>query len=184
LSLESLLAANPARATPEVQAGTRTARKQLESARKRRDAAIRGQQVTAVEAAVRQADLVQQTLIELEAVLGIKVDPLDRVPQWLREGATRYLAGDYSGALDRLDDGTVEGPAQLHAHLFRAAAQHALFVRSGEKDTARRDQAIADVRRCKALEPSFAPDIRAFSPKFIEFYQRDGAAPQSATRAQ
>ena len=84
--------------------------------------------------------------------------------QWLREGATRYLAGDYAGALDRLDDGTVEGPAQLHAYLFRAAAQHALYVRSGEKDTVRRDQAIADVKRCKELEPTFAPDTRAFSP--------------------
>ena len=184
LALQSLLESNPAKATPEVHAGAQAARKQLESARKRRDTAIRGQQVTGVEAAVRQADLVQQKLIELEAMLGIKIDPLERVPQWLREGATRYLAGDYSGAFDRLDDGTVEGPAQLHAHLFRAAAQHALFVRTGEKDTARRDQAIADVKRCKALEPTFAPDIRAFSPEFIEFYQKDGAAPQSATPAQ
>ena len=127
----------------------------------------------------------QQKLIALEAVIGVELTLEDRgVPTWLQEGAARYFAGDYAGALDRLDDGTADGPAQLHVHLFRAAAQHALYVRSGEKDTARRDQAIADIKRCKELESTFAPDTRAFSPAFIEFYQRDGAAPQSASRTQ
>ena len=182
LSLQSLLQGNPGKATPEVQAGAESARKQLESAKRRRDAAIRGLQLAGIEASIRQADAVQQKLIELgTAVGGVRVDP---VPAWLREGAKLYFAGDYAGALDRLDDGTAEGPAQLHAHLFRAASQYALYMRSGEKDTARRDQAIADVKRCKAIESTFAPDTRAFSPKFIEFYQRDGAPPQSASRTQ
>ena len=43
---------------------------------------------------------------------------------------------------------------------------------------------IADIKRCKELQPTFAPDTRAFSPAFLEFYQRDGVAPQSAARAQ
>jgi hypothetical protein len=183
LSLQALLEADPAKATSDTQAAAESLRKQLDSAKRRRDVAIRGQQLTGIEGSIKQADLIQQKLMAIVTDLGggERVDP---VPTWLREGATRYFAGDYAGALDKLDDGTAEESAQLHAHLFRAAAHYALYVRSGEKDTARREQAIADVKRCKELGSTFAPDTRAFSPKFIEFYQRDGAPPQSASRTQ
>lgn len=182
LSLKSLLAADPAKATPEVQADVEAARRLLDSARRRRDAAIRGLQLSGIEGAIKQAGAAEQKLIEIRTSIGgVATDP---VPSWLREGATRYFDGDYVAALDTLDDGTAEGAAQLHAHLFRAAAHYALYARSGEKDTARRDQAIADVKRCKVIEATFAPDTRAFSPKFIEFYQRDGAPPQSPARTQ
>jgi hypothetical protein len=184
-TLQTLIERNPAKATQEIRDNFEAARKQLDSAKRRRDAAIRSQQVAGVDAAARLADLVQASLVALEQGIGVDLTLEDRgVPTWLQAGAARYFEGDYTGALDRLDDGTAEGSAQLHVHLFRAASQYALYVRSGEKDTARRDQAIADVKRCKGLDATFAPDTRAFSPKFIEFYQRDGAPPQSASRTQ
>lgn len=184
-TVQTLIERNPAKATPQVREGFETARKQLDSAKRRHDVAIRGLQVTGVDAAARQADAIHERLREIEKEIGVELTLEDRgVPTWLQEGADRYLAGDYAGALDKLDDGTARDAALLHVHLFRAAAEHALYVRSGQKDTARREQAIADIRRCKELQASFAPDTRAFSPAFIEFYQRDGAAPQSAARSQ
>ncbi|AMY08133.1 hypothetical protein LuPra_01321 [Luteitalea pratensis] len=184
-TVQTLIERNPAKATPEIRNGFETARKQLDSARRRHDAAMRSQLVGGVDAAAKQADDIHARLIALEEGIGVELTLEDRgVPTWLQEGAARYFAGDYAGALDKLDDGRASDAAQLHVHLFRAAAQHALFVRSGEKNTARRDQAVADIRRCKELQPTFAPDTRAFSPAFLEFYQRDGVAPQSAARAQ
>ena len=62
-------------------------------------------------------------------------------------------------------------------HLFRAAALYHLFVRSGEKDQALRTRALAEIEACKRLNSQFAPDTRAFAPRFITFYQN---APQAA----
>ena len=184
-TVQTLIERNPAKATPQIRDSFEAARKQLDSAKRRHDVAMRSQQVAGVDAAVKQADAIHARLLEIEGGIGVELTLEDRgVPTWLQDGAARYLAGDYLGALDKLDDGTAKDAALLHVHLFRAAAQHALYVRSGQKDTARRDQAIADVRRCKELQATFAPDTRAFSPAFIEFYQRDGAAPQSAARTQ
>jgi hypothetical protein len=184
-TVQTLIERNPAKATPQVREGFETARKQLDSAKRRHDVALRGQQVTGVDAAATQADAIHERLRAIEKEIGVELTLEDRgVPKWLQEGADRYLAGDYTGALDKLDDGTAGDAALLHVHLFRAAAEHALYVRSGEKDTARREQALADVRRCKELQAGFAPDTRAFSPAFVEFYQHDGAAAQSGGRAQ
>ena len=184
-TVQILIERSPAKVTPAIRADFETARKQLDAARRRHDTAIRSQQVAGVEAAAKQAEAIHTRLIALEDGIGGELTLQDRgVAAWLQEGAARYFAGDYAGALDRLDDGTAAGPAQLHAYLFRAAAQHALYVRSANRDAARRDQAIADIKRCKQLQPTFTPDTRAFSPAFLEFYQRDGAPAPSASRTQ
>ena len=184
-TVQTLIERNPARATPQIRESFETTRKQLDSAKRRHDAAMRGQQVNGVDAAARLAESIHTKLLEIEKEIGVELTLEDRgVPAWLQDGAARYLAGDYAGALDKLDDGTASDAALWHVHLFRAAAEHALFVRSGQKDTRRRDQALADVKRCKELQPTFAPDTRAFSPAFIEFYQRNGVVTQSAARAQ
>jgi hypothetical protein len=65
---------------------------------------------------------------------------------------------------------------QLHVHLFRAAALHALFVRSREADSSLRAQALAEVEACRRIDSAFEPDPRAFTPTFISFFRNGGAA--------
>ena len=86
-------------------------------------------------------------------------------PEWLDEA---------QHALER-SNALADAPLQLHVHLFRAAALYHLFVRSGEKDQALRTRAVAEIDACKRLNSQFAPDSRAFAPRFIAFYEN--AAP-------
>jgi hypothetical protein len=62
----------------------------------------------------------------------------------------------------------------IHEHLFKAAALYELYLQStslGSKpDELLEQQAREEVERCKALDPSFQPDARAFSPRFRQFY--------------
>ncbi len=74
-------------------------------------------------------------------------------------------------------------PMLLHAHVFSAASLYALFVRSGESNQALRTQALAEIDQSKRLNPSFQPNPRAFSPRFVNLYQTGGAASQPATAA-
>jgi hypothetical protein len=46
-----------------------------------------------------------------------------------------------------------------------------LYVRGGERDAALRQGAAAAVSECHRLQPSFAPDPKAFSPRFRRFFQ-------------
>ncbi len=177
-TVESLREKNPTRVTPDILGQLADLQKRLQSAKRRLGVAVKSRQPATIEAQTTQA---QEMLVQLTAI-GAAISPRaltleDRgVPLWLQIGAGHFLAGDYAGALDALDDGAPEGPAALQVHVLRAAAQHALYVRSGQKDTARRDDALASIARGKAIDPSFQPDKDVFSPRFIEFYQR-GAAP-------
>ena len=137
-TVESLREKHPTRVTPDILGQLADLQKRLQGAKRRLGAAVKGRQPAAIEAQTTQA---QEMLVQLTS-LGAAISPRaltleDRgVPLWLQIGAGHFLAGDYAGALDALDDGPPEGPAELHVHLLRAAAQHALYVRSGEKDTA------------------------------------------------
>ncbi len=184
LTITSLSEKHPTRLTPESQARIDAARKSIDAARRRLARSVSAQQPAGIESATSQAQQVLAELVALEGVFG-PVSLEDRgVPAWLQNGASLYFQGEYGRALDAIGDSAATGPAELHAHLFRAAAQHALFVRSGEKDTGRRDQAIAAVKRCKAIDPLFTPDAGAFSPRFLEFYEQDGVPPQAVSRTQ
>ena len=83
-----------------------------------------------------------------------------------------FLSGEYQQALATLEPltGQVDVPLQVHAHVFRAAALYALFVRSGESDTQLRAQALAEIARTKQLNASFQPSARAFLPRFLSLY--------------
>jgi hypothetical protein len=59
--------------------------------------------------------------------------------------------------------------------LFRAAALYALYVRSDERDQSLRTRALTEIEQCKQLNPAFAPDAKAFGPRFIGFFNRGGA---------
>jgi len=64
----------------------------------------------------------------------------------------------------------------VHLHVFRAASLYALYVHSGEKDQALRNNALAAVQRSKEIDSAFQPDPRAFSPRFLSFFQSAGGS--------
>jgi hypothetical protein len=104
----------------------------------------------------------------------------------LEEGARLFFDGQYQQVVAALESGETFGddvPLRLHVHLFRAAALYQLFVRSGEADQALRAQAMQEVEHCKAIDSAFQPDSRAFSPRFITFYQSATATGASAAAA-
>jgi hypothetical protein len=102
----------------------------------------------------------------------------------LEEGARLYFSGDYQRALGSLDplESASDVPLQVHVHVLRAAALYALYVRSGETDEGLRSRARAAVQRGKDIDASFQPSPRAFSPRFISFFQ-SADAPATATTA-
>jgi len=95
------------------------------------------------------------------------------VHESLEEGVRLYLNGEYQQALSALEPltGQTEVPLQVHAHVVRAAALYALFVRSGESNAQLRTDALAEITRTKQLNASFQPSPRAFSPRFLSLYQ-------------
>jgi hypothetical protein len=95
------------------------------------------------------------------------------VHESLEEGVRLYLNGEYQQALSALEPltGQTEVPLQVHAHVVRAAALYALFVRSGETNAQLRTDALAEIARTKQLNASFQPSPRAFSPRFLSLYQ-------------
>src|SRR5688572_29633224 len=117
----------------------------------------------------------------VEALIG-RFGPLslrDRgVPEPLVNGMRLFLSGDYRQSIDALDDPAAEGPLRLHVHLLRAAAQYALYVRSGEKDASLLTSATSEIERCKALDPAFRPDPRVFAPNFLALF--DGRPKEKA----
>jgi hypothetical protein len=183
-SLDVLLTTKRVQGNVDVAGRRDAARKKFESARRRLGAGQRDGKPTEVEASARIADQVRIELEELTQAFG-ELTLADRgVPDWLQRGAEQYFKGAYREALDSLDDGQAPNQtAQAHAHMLRAAAHHALWVRSGERDRSHADQAVVEIGRCKAIVPDFAPDTTWFSPRFLEFFRRGGPAAQPATAA-
>lgn len=169
-TIQSLLARGKGK--EDIAARHEAARKQFEQIERRLRAAYKGSQIGGIQDASKRAERMLVELQQLEA----QFPPLtleDRgVTAWLQAAVTQYLRGEYANALSTLGTKTAEvAAAQLHVHLFRAAAQHALYVRSDGKDTGRREAALAEIARCRALSPTFTPDATVFSPKFIELFQ-------------
>ncbi|HTU99747.1 MAG TPA: hypothetical protein VMF13_04360 [Luteitalea sp.] len=183
-SLDTLLL-RPVKDGTDVAGLRDAARKKFEAARRRLGAAQRTNNLKDVGQATAIAAALLTELQGLQSHFGeLSLADLG-VPAWLQQGADRYFKGDYGQALEILaipatTDPKLSEAAKAHAHMLRAAAQHALWVRSGEKDTARRDQAVTEIRACKSITPNFVPDRRWFSSRFLEFFERGGASPAAA----
>lgn len=94
-------------------------------------------------------------------------------PPRLKQVAEAYFSGDYD-ATTRLADPDQLGSdrEKVQALLFRAAASYKLYVLSGEQQQAQLSRAQADIRAIKRLNRNFSPYLAAFSPGFIELFQR------------
>jgi hypothetical protein len=172
----------PQMVTPEMSARLGVLQKDQAAARRRFDSARKTENVQGVQEAVR---LASEARMQLDALLRILV-PLtlrDRgVVAALEDGARYYLDGQYQKALDAL------GPPgqltnvllQVHVHVFRAASLYALYLSSGQSNQALRAQASDEVQRSREIDPAFRPSRRAFTPRFISFYEA-GAVPATSS---
>ena len=73
-----------------------------------------------------------------------------RAPNHWKRAVRSYLNGEYRAGAQRAraaDRTAPTVPLQVHAHVVRAAALYALFVRSGESDAQLRTDALAEIAR-------------------------------------
>jgi hypothetical protein len=173
-TLDRFAAERPAVLPADKLAEREAAQRQALQARRRFEAARKADNVAGIADAARLASDARDRLNLLIGAFG----PLtlrDRgVHPLLEEGARLFFAGEYQQVITSLAEGedlAADVPLRLHFHLFRAAALHELFVRSRETNQTLRAQALAEVEHCKGIDSGFQPDTRAFSPRFVSFYQ-------------
>lgn len=93
-------------------------------------------------------------------------------PAEVRAASRSFLAGDYRATLATLSGASFsDARASAVAALLRSAAGYALYLAGGRTDSGLLARASADAALCRRLAPSLAPDRRAFSPAFAEFYR-------------
>lgn len=96
-------------------------------------------------------------------------------PEDLKKIAEAYFAGDYEATASLANpDGFKEDRARIQALLFRAAANHKLYVRSGEETPEKLRQVESDIRAIKSMNSGFSPYIAAFSPSFLSLFRQTG----------
>jgi len=148
--------------------------KQIEALRRRSERARRAEDLNGLAETTRLTLETRSRLNTLIETVGGPVTLRERgVHEALEEGIRRFLDGEYEQALTALEPltGQRDLPLQVHAHVFRAAALYALYVRSGETNAQLRADALAEIARSKQLNASFQPSPRAFSPRFLRFYR-------------
>jgi hypothetical protein len=171
--LDRRIARQPELATPKLTEDRGTFVKQLDALRRRFERARKAEDLNGLAETTRLTLETQTGLDTLIKAFG-PITLRDRgVHASLEEGVRLFLNGEYQQALTALDGFTGQGdaPLQVHAHIFRAAALYALFVRSGEVNTQLRADALAEIARTKQLNSSFQPSPRAFSPRFLSLYR-------------
>jgi hypothetical protein len=161
----------------EAQKARDAARRQFDAAARRLNDARRSNDLEQIrDAARRLADARRLIDTWVKDFSGVPLTLEDRgVPPALVSASRNFFAGEYQASLDALSDPTLtrdDAPLRSHVHLFRAAALFTLFVRSGETATNLRDQALAEIARCREIDPGFQPDSRAFGLRFITFYSQ------------
>ena len=167
---------NAATVRPDTLKEQEDARRLLEDGRRRFDAARRKQDLAGIKDAAGVAAEARDRLTALLATIAPVELTLEQrgVHPALVSASRHYLSGQYREALAALDDpalATPGVPLEIHLHLFRAASLFALYINSAPADDALRSRAEAEIRRCRALDASFRPDSRAFSPRFLRFFE-------------
>lgn len=96
-------------------------------------------------------------------------------PPELKRIAEAYFTGDYETAVGLVrPENFSEDRARIQALLFRAAANHKLYVRGGEKSREVLRQIQVDIQAIKRMNSNFSPYIAAFSPSFLSLFRQTG----------
>jgi len=181
-TLERLVAEKPTAITPEMSSQRAAIVKEYSTLQRRLENARRSENLNGVQDATK---LVVEARTRIDALIQMfgPATLRDRgVNEALEQGARHYLAGEYQQAISSLEPlaNRTDIPLQVHLHVFRAASLYALYIHSGEKDQALLTNALAEVRRCKEIDAAFQPYPRAFTPRFLTFYQAAGASGSQA----
>jgi hypothetical protein len=173
-TLDRFLSERPGVLPADKEAERKAAQDQVARARRRLDQARRSDNLGTIADAARLANEARDRLTLLIGTFG-PVTLRDRgVHEALEQGARHYFNGEYQQAAAALAAGEAletDVALRLHFHLLRAAALYELFLRSGGTDERLQAQASEEVRHSKSIDSAFQPDARAFSPRFLTFYQ-------------
>jgi hypothetical protein len=171
--LDRRIAEQPDIVNPKLTADRAAYVKQVDTLRRRFERARKAEDLAALAETTRLTLEAQTGLTGLITTFGPITLRERGVPESLEQGVRLYLNGDYQQALSALEPLTAQSdmPLKVHAHVFRAAALYALFVRSGESNDQLRNDALAEIARTKQLNASFQPSPRAFPPRFLSLYQ-------------
>jgi hypothetical protein len=178
-TLNRLAAERPAVLPPDKAVERESVEREMSAAKRRFEAARKSDNVAAIVDAARLAATVKEKADLLIGAFGPLTIRDRGVHPVLEEGARLFFSGEYQQAAAALEPGEVfqsEVPLTLHVHLFRAAALYELFLKSHEADASLRAQAVAELEHCRNIDSAFRPDARAFSPRFLAFYQSGGAS--------
>jgi hypothetical protein len=177
-ALERMVAEKPGTMTPEMASRREALVKEHSSLQRRFDNARRSENITGIQEAMKLAVEARTRIDALIRMFGPATLKDRGVDAGLEQGARHYLAGEYQQALGSLDPlvGRSDITFQVHVSVFRAASLYALYVRSGETNQTLRNDALAAIQRCKEIDPSFQPDPRAFSPRFLGFFESAGGS--------
>lgn len=94
-----------------------------------------------------------------------------QAPAPLPQAVQAFFAGEYATTAALLAHVQASDPQTAKVtYLLRAAALFSLWVDSGERDDTLLERAKADVRACRAVDPTFDPDRAAFSPRFVQLF--------------
>ena len=167
----------------DVQSQRASLESEINAAKRRYEASRKAENLSGMREAIRTVTVARSRLTELLA--GIRpLTLVDRgVDPALVEGARLFFTGQYQAALVALEAADRFGPEvplRVHGHLLRAAALHALYVRSGQADQSLRARALQELERCRSLNPEFVPSAERFSPAFITFFQNGQASAPGA----
>ena len=173
-TLDRFLSERPGVLPADKEAERKAAQDQVARARRRLDQARRSDNVATIADAAKLANEARDRLTLLLGTFG-PVTLRDRgVHEALEQGARQYFNGEYQQAAASLAAGEAlqaDVALRLHFHLLRAAAFYELFLRSANRDASLQTQAFEEVQHSKSIDSTFQPDPRAFSPRFLAFYQ-------------
>jgi hypothetical protein len=171
--LDRRIAQKPDIASPKLTADRAAYVKQVDALRRKFERARKAEDLSVLAETTRLALEAQNGVTGLITAFGPITLRERGVHESLEEGVRLYLNGEYQQALSALEPltGQADVPLLVHAHVVRAAALYALFVRSGESNARLRTDALAEIARTKQLNASFQPSPRAFSPRFLSLYQ-------------
>jgi len=102
-------------------------------------------------------------------------------PQPLVDGAEAYFSGELERAVELLSELDTSTPEEdetararrtrAHAALLRGAARFSLWQMGGAADIELLEAARHDVRTAREADPDLTPLPRAFSPRFLAFFE-------------
>lgn len=142
----------------------------LESRRRELEQLVRASEVAETRTSIEDLEVLDARLSRAVTALKAAFRP---PPEELLAAVEAYFAGSYRDVVDRLEGhGFRDRRAVAHASLLLAAARFALYRSGDGKGDALLETVHQNILEAQAAEPSLAPLQRAFTPEFIELFNR------------